>query len=81
MADGVEPDCLAGVGCPIPALTPRGARALEIHSLLGSLVDLGVGPAVLEVYQADRHDLRLLALIQDTLKPEAKEPGSHGNGP
>lgn len=67
------------VGCKIPPLSERGARALEIRDKLVRLSQLGIGGRVLEMYSADLDDLELIAVIEDTLKERMQEVPDEGS--
>lgn len=72
-ADGVPPACKTPEGCPLPPLSPEAARVLEMRSLMMELGDLGASDAVLRHYEANAHDLRMLAALGRGIRQMADE--------
>jgi hypothetical protein len=55
-------------GCPIPALSPKDQRLLEMRTNLISLKDLLDGRAILEIYGAGREEIELLAELEEEMR-------------
>lgn len=71
--DGIEPECIAGPGCPIPPPGDEGSRILATRDLLLRLKDLIDPGTVCRMCNIDRDDLELLALVEDELRPPEKD--------
>lgn len=69
--DGLEPECTAGAGCPIPAPGEAGARILEIRSLLLSLRGVIDPETICRLCGIDRDDLELLARVEAEIRENA----------
>jgi hypothetical protein len=74
--DGIEPECIAGVGCPIPDPGAAGSRVLEIRALLNSLRGVIDPGTVCRICEVDRDDLELLARVETELQTPAPHEDS-----
>lgn len=71
------PDCQTGIGCPLPELSPKNRRILNIRSMLirlHGLVDSGTICAMMEV---DRDDLEALAMVEEHLREDQERGQGH----
>lgn len=75
--DGLTPDCQTDKGCPVPPPGPAGQHILEIRSLLVRLHNLVDAGTVCRICNVDRHDLELLAAIEDQLSEEKPDGEGH----
>ncbi|GIL19527.1 MAG: hypothetical protein DWB56_14930 [Candidatus Jettenia sp.] len=63
--DDATPDCeVEGKGCLIPALTQRGQKVMEMHTLLKSLHDLVDPGTILSMCEAQKEDIEYLAIVE-----------------
>jgi len=66
--DGEAPPCKDERGCYIPPVGTDEQRVLEMRARLVALAPLGIGDAVLRMYEATEEDLEMLAVIEEELK-------------
>jgi hypothetical protein len=76
--DGIIPDCKTDVGCTITRALPSVRRALELRGMLVRLHPLVDAGTVCREFGATRHDLELIAHVEDALREEKAEQTEEG---
>ena len=71
--DGEAPDCETEKGCPVPTVDAECQKALELHGRIRNLKGLVDASAVLSMHGATTGDLRLIEVIEETLKEHGNE--------